>query len=81
MSPHIQVTFLQGDFFKIFAFPLINGTNRVELAAPNTAVLTEALALKMFGKIDVVSNTFVLENDKTIQITGVLKNVPKRIQR
>jgi ABC-type antimicrobial peptide transport system permease subunit len=71
------VTFVEADFFRIFNFPLVNGTHKVELAAPNTAVLTEALALKMFGKTNVVGSIFVLENDKTIQITGVLKDLPR----
>ena len=72
-----DIAFAEADFFKIFTFPLVNGTNNIELEAPNTAVLTKALARKMFGKTDVVGNTFVLENDKTIQITGVLKDFPK----
>jgi hypothetical protein len=31
------VTFVEADFFRIFNFPLVNGTHKVELAAPNTA--------------------------------------------
>ena len=73
-----DIAFVETDFFKIFTYPLVNGSHKIELEAPNTAVLTEALALKMFGKSDVVGTTFVLENDKTVQITGVLKNVPKK---
>ncbi|MEM9363856.1 MAG: ABC transporter permease [Bacteroidota bacterium] len=72
-----DVVFVEEDFFKIFNYPLLDGSNSVYLAEPNTAVITEEVALKMFGKNDVIGQTFVLENDKTIKITGVLQNLPK----
>ncbi len=72
-----DIAFVEEDFFKIFNFPLVNGTQAVSLSAPNTAVLTEAMAMKMFGETAVVGKTFVLEKGKTIEITGVLKNIPK----
>ncbi|UII81684.1 ABC transporter permease [Flagellimonas sp. CMM7] len=72
-----DVAFVEEDFFKIFNYPLVNGSNNISLSAPNTAVLTEAVALKMYGKTDVVGETFVLQNNKAIEITGVLKNIPK----
>lgn len=72
-----DVVYVEEDFFRIFNFPLLNGSNAVSLSAPNTAVVTEKKALTMFGKTDVVGRTFVLENDKTIEITGVLKNLPR----
>lgn len=72
-----DVAYVEEDFFHIFNFPLVNGSNVISITAPNTGVLTEEIALAMFGTIDVVGKTFVLENDKTIEITGVLKNIPK----
>ncbi|WP_420603614.1 ABC transporter permease [Flagellimonas sp.] len=72
-----NVAFVEEDFFKIFNYPLLSGGNNVSLTAPNTALITEDLAQKMYGKTAVVGETFVLENDKTIQITGVLKSLPK----
>ena len=72
-----NVAFVEDDFFQIFNYPLVNGSNEVSLSEPNTAIITEGLAQKMYGKTEVVGETFVLENDKTIQITGVLKNLPK----
>ncbi|NMH88903.1 ABC transporter permease [Flavivirga algicola] len=72
-----DIAFVEEDFFKIFNFPLLNGSNNVSLSAPNTAIVTEEMAVKMYGDTDVVGKTFVLENDKTIKITGVLKSLPK----
>ncbi|MGB6152052.1 MAG: ABC transporter permease [Pricia sp.] len=72
-----DIAYAEEDFFRIFNFPLVNGSNAISLSAPNTAVLTEKKAQALFGKTDVVGETFVLENDKTIEITGVLKEWPK----
>ncbi len=72
-----DLAYVEQDFFEIFSFPLVYGGQKVALNEPNTAVVTERMALKMYGRADVVGNTFVLENDKTITITGVLKNLPK----
>ena len=72
-----DISFVEADFFKIFNFPLLNGSDVIPITNPNTAVVTEEAALNLFGKTDVVGKTFVLENDKTIEITGVLKNFPK----
>ncbi len=72
----LEIGFIEEDFFDIFSFESSTG-NSASLAAPNTAILTESLALTMFGKTDVIGATFVLENDKTIEIVGVLKDLPK----
>ncbi|GAB5474520.1 MAG: ABC transporter permease [Maribacter sp.] len=72
-----DVAYVEQDFFEIFNFPLQYGGDKVSLAAPNTAVVTEEMALVMYGRTDVVGANFVLENDKTITITGVLKDLPK----
>ena len=71
-----DVLFAQQDFFKIFSFPLVDGSNNISISAPNTAVVTESEALELFGTVDAVGKTFVLENDKTIEITGILKDIP-----
>ncbi len=72
----LEIGFVEKDFFDIFSFERIAGEGAM-LDAPNTAILTERLAMTMFGKTDVVGSTFVLENDKAIEVIGVLKDLPK----
>ncbi|MEO9511125.1 MAG: ABC transporter permease [Flavobacteriaceae bacterium] len=72
-----DIAFVEEDFFKIFSFPLLNGGNTVSLSAPNTAIITETVANRMYGKTNVIGETFILQNDKIIEITGVLKALPK----
>ncbi len=71
-----EVAFVEDGFFDIFSLPTIRGGKPI-LSQPNTAVITEKQALTMFGKRDVVGEVFVLDNDKTIEIVGVLKDFPK----
>ena len=71
-----NVMFVEEDFFNIFDFPLKDGNGSISLSAPNTAVITENQAIALFGTTDVVGKTFSLENNETISITGVLKNIP-----
>ncbi|WP_405384459.1 ABC transporter permease [Maribacter sp. LLG6340-A2] len=69
--------FVEEDFFKIFNYPLLDGSNNISISPPNTAVITETKALELFGTIDVVGQLFVLDNTTTIEITGVLQDLPK----
>ena len=72
-----DLAFTETGFFKIFNYPLVDGSNNAPISEPNTALITEQMAQKMFGDEDPVNKTFVLENGETIKVTGVLKNLPK----
>lgn len=72
-----DISFVEEDFFKIFNFPLLNGSRTISIYEPNTALVTENMARTLFGKKDVVGETFVLENNKTVEIIGVLRDLPQ----
>ncbi|MFC0515193.1 ABC transporter permease [Mucilaginibacter angelicae] len=63
-------------FFKIFSFPLINGDPNTALKEPNTAVITEEIANKLFHGVNPVGQTLYINTDKPLKITGVMKNMP-----
>ena len=72
-----ELRFVEADFFKIFNFPLVNGSNNVPLTEPNTAVITEEMATSLFGQENPIGKTFLLGNLELITVTGVLKDFPK----
>lgn len=72
-----DIAFTEADFFKIFNYPLVNGTNDAPILEPNTALITQSLAKRMFGDVNPLNQDFVLENNRTIRITGVLQDIPK----
>ncbi len=62
-------------FLQIFSFPLIAGNPQTALADPYSIVISEELAVKLFGSSDVVGRTIERKEDR-YQVTGVLENVP-----
>lgn len=62
--------------FKVFTFPLLFGDKATALERPNTMVITQKLALKYFGTLDVIGKIVKVENTGDFEITGVLKEIP-----
>lgn len=71
------ILFAETDFFKIFNFPLVNGSDQIPISELNTAVITERMSHRLFGDENPVGKTFKLGNQELITITGLLKNLPK----
>lgn len=63
-------------FFSIFDFALRRGDRATALNEPNSAVLTEETAHKLFGTDDVIGKSF-LQGERQLKVTGVLENLPK----
>ncbi len=72
-----DVVFADQDFFEIFNFPLIDRLSNRTLIEPNTAYITQSFAQKIFGAENPLGNSFILENESTVQVIGVLKELPK----
>ncbi len=72
-----DVAYAEQDIFEILNFPLLDKISDQSLADPNTAYIAESFANKVFGAQNPLGKSFVLENDKTIQIVGILKDLPK----
>lgn len=67
------------NFLRIFTFPLLLGDPQKALVEPNTIVISEDVAQKLFGKDDPMGNTIVYREGSSIynlRVTGVAKPVP-----
>lgn len=62
--------------FDLLTFSFIQGDPRTALYDPNSVVITRDLAIKYFGRTDVVGESFIGENT-SYKITGVIENIPK----
>ena len=71
-----DVSFAEADLFDIFDIPLLRGTPEA-LKEPNTALLTEEVARRIFGPADPMGQTFELQNATTLKVAGVLAPRPK----
>ena len=65
-------------FFNVFDYPLIKGDVKNVLKAPNTIVLQENLAKKIFGKEDPIGRTLSVfwKGETKVTVTGILKDIP-----
>lgn len=65
------------DFFKVFPdFNVLSGNIDSALESPNSIVLTEATALKLFRTTDVIGELIELENGTSYTVTALIENVP-----
>lgn len=74
--------FVDSTFFELFDFKLLDGNRTAVLQKPNSAVLTQASAEKLFGKENPIGKTIThYENDTTsFVVTGIVQNVPQNSQ-
>ncbi|MBO0948226.1 ABC transporter permease [Fibrella forsythiae] len=67
-------------FFKLFDFPLVAGNAKKALTTPNDVVISEAMALRLFGenwsKQGVLGQPLVFNNETPFVIGGVAKTPP-----
>jgi putative ABC transport system permease protein len=72
------VTVADEHFLEIFDFSFIRGDKKTALTAPNSIVITQDLAMRLFNKTDVLGKTLQFSfMESPLKITGVLKNHPK----
>jgi putative ABC transport system permease protein len=68
--------FVDPNFLAFFSFEMLIGDAKTALSEPNAAVLTESLARKYFGKIDVVGQRLTTGKGLELVVQGVTRDVP-----
>jgi putative ABC transport system permease protein len=72
------VTVADEHFLEIFDFPLLSGDEKTALKEPNSIIINEDLAMRLFNKTDVLGKTLQFSfMESPLKITGVLKNHPR----
>jgi len=67
------------NFLQIFNYPLLQGDKNSVLSRPGGAVVTEAAAIKYFGKANAIGKVLHVDNSingNNYVVTGGLKNLP-----
>jgi putative ABC transport system permease protein len=71
------VTVADENLLQIFDFPLLFGNPRTALREPNSIIINEDLAMRLFNKTDVLGKSLQFGfMESTLKITGILKNHP-----
>ncbi len=72
-----KVYYTDSNVFRVFTYPMLEGDTRTALAAPNSMVLTEAVAKEYFGKTrGLIGKSLRDDKGAVYNITGVIKDIP-----
>lgn len=79
-----KAVLVDSTFFDVFPYPLAEGDRNTALDAPSTAVISQALARKIFGENSALDETLIINSGTTadtFRITGVIAKptVPSHI--
>ncbi len=77
-----DMIYTEPSFFDLFDFELQEGDRKLCLEKPNTAVLTETMARKIFGNEDPMGKMFSADGTDNLEVTGILtdETMPGHIQ-
>jgi len=67
--------FADPGFFSMFSFPLLQGNAQTALSSSNSIVLTQQLAIKLFGKEEVVGKTVRIDSADYFTVSAVMKDL------
>jgi len=67
---------VDSNFLQIFSFPLIKGNPSTVLNDVHNIVLTQKLAIKLFGKEEPIGKIIKIDNSDNFRVTGILKDIP-----
>ncbi len=66
------------EIFDVFSFSFVRGDYQGVLNELNSIVLSESMAQKYFGGDDPIGQALVLDDSLTLQVTGVVRDLPSR---
>ncbi|MCP4723403.1 MAG: FtsX-like permease family protein [bacterium] len=71
-----NITFADQGFFDIFSIPFIEGDRSTALNRPNTVVITERTAERIFGDEKPLGKVITIDDDP-FEVTGIIENYPQ----
>ncbi len=72
--------FAGADFFKMFSYPLLQGTKKTALSTPESIAISKKMAINFFGTDSAAINkTLRFENYKDLKVTAVFANLPDNV--
>lgn len=73
-----KFAYVDPNFFEVFTLPIIEGNSDSPLEKPYTVVVTQEIANKYFGSLNVIGQTLYLEEQQQpFTITGIIDKVPE----
>lgn len=73
----LQGYYVDPSFFTVFTYEVIQGNGPAALSRPNSVVLTESAALRIFNSTDVLGKALELEQGGLLEVGAVMKDHPQ----
>lgn len=70
----IEGRYADAEILKIFDYQFISGSPDKAFNDPNSVILTESAAKRLFGSTDVLNKVLKYENQVDVKVTGVIKD-------
>ncbi len=67
---------VEPELLQILDIPLVRGDAQA-IREPNTVLITEKVAQKYFGDVDALGKTLQVNNETTLRVVGILRDLPK----
>lgn len=71
-----NVIYADSTLFNVFTLPVVSGSAKGALDAPNTIVITESAAKRYFASTDVIGKSMELRDNSLYKITAVIQDLP-----
>jgi putative ABC transport system permease protein len=75
----VRSIIVDSTFLNVFTFPLVRGDEASALTLPNSILVTESTAQRLFGESDPIGKTIeysMNQGPQSLQVAGVLKDLP-----
>jgi putative ABC transport system permease protein len=73
---NVQGSFADSSFLSVLNFPLLRGSAKTALNDNHNIVITNKLAIKLFGNAEVMGKTVRIDSADNFTVAGVLKDLP-----
>lgn len=74
----ISGAFTEPSFFHVFGFKLLKGNEKTALEKPNSIIITEDAAKRLFGSEEALGQTISLDKLGDFSVTGILKQTEQK---
>jgi len=71
-----QSRFVEPDILRIYDYHFVYGNSELALNNPHSVILTETMAMTLFGTTNVLNRSVLYFNRFNLKVTGVIKNLP-----
>src|SRR6201999_4574958 len=73
---NVQGAFADSSFLSVLSFPLLEGNAKSALNDNHSIVITQQLAVRLFGNTEAMGKTIRVDSAENFIVTGVLKTLP-----